>query len=103
MSDSAGTKYGLPQTGGNSFSDQDHSPNPPVANNPNPVTLNISGSVENVSLVTTRETVMNVGGNVVNSSFSGQNLHAGDKTIINVTGSNIFNSPLFDQASFPSP
>ena len=93
MSDSSGTKYGT-QSGQNLFNDQDHSAAPPVADNPNPVALNISGNIEDLSLITTRETVINVGGNVKNSSFSGQNLKPTDKTVINVTGA-IVNSASF--------
>ena len=93
MSDSSGTRYGT-APGENLFNDLDHSTTLPVANNPNPVTLNISGNIEDLSLITTRETVINVGGNVMNSSFSGQNLKPTDKTVINVTGA-IVNSASF--------
>jgi filamentous hemagglutinin family protein len=59
--------------------------------NPNPVTINISGSMENLTLITTKETDITVGGNMINCGFSGQNLQANGATSINVAGQ-IFNS-----------
>ncbi len=99
MSDS-GSKNFTSASGTGSFSDVDHGPVPLELNNPNPVTVNISGSINNINLVTVKETQITVGGDIVNSSFSGQNLHATDKTTINVGGT-IFNSPSFASVILP--
>jgi len=56
-------------------------------NNPNSVIINIAGDMENIGLVTDKQTQITVGGNMVDCNFSGQNLHPGDTTSIDVTGS----------------
>ena len=43
--------------------------------------------MENLTLITTKETQINVGGNMINCGFSGQNLHPSDITSITVGGS----------------
>jgi filamentous hemagglutinin family protein len=55
-----------------------------------PVNINISGSMENLTLITTKQTQINVTGDMINCGFSGQNVKAGDTTSIKVTGQ-IFN------------
>ena len=82
MSDSAHNQW----THGGVFSDSDHGSTLTELDNPNPVLINISGSMENLILITSRETQINVGGDMINCGFSGQNLHAGDVTSITVTG-----------------
>ncbi len=101
MSDSGSKNYSA-ASGAGSFSDTDHGPTPLELNNPNPVILNISGGIDNLALVTVKETQITVGGDVVNSAFSGQNLRAGDKTTIDVGGS-IINSPSFSSVILPQP
>jgi hypothetical protein len=100
MSDSGSKNY-TSVSGTGSFSAMDHSPTLWEMNNPNPVVLNISGSMNNVELVTPKETQITIGGDLINSSFSGQNLHASDKTTITVAG-RIFNSPSFSSVILQS-
>ncbi len=89
MSDSPQTRWTTP----NSFSALDHASTEPELNNPNPVTLNISGDMDNLTLITTKETEITVAGDMNNVNFSGQNLHAGDATTINVGGQIFYTSP----------
>ncbi len=67
-------------------------------NNPNPVIINIDGSINGVNLYTTKATEITVKGDMINSGLMGVNLHANDVTSINVTGE-IYNSPLYSFAS----
>jgi hypothetical protein len=97
MSDSSQTQWiynsnsGLPVP----FSVQDNSSGLPIqSGNPNPVSINISGSIENLDLVTSKATDITVGGNMINSGFSGQNLNANDVTSITVAGQ------IYNQSSF---
>ena len=85
MSDSAAMQWS-PNANVSIFGLNDHAPTPPELNNPNPVEINISGSMENVTLRTTKATDITVGGNMFNASLLGQNLHPGDVTSINVAG-----------------
>ncbi|MGA2247606.1 MAG: filamentous hemagglutinin N-terminal domain-containing protein [Verrucomicrobiota bacterium] len=83
MSDSSQTRW----VGAGIFGDQDHgSTLPAELNNAEPVVVNISGNMENITLITTKETQITVGGNMINANFSGQNLHAGDITSVIVDG-----------------
>jgi filamentous hemagglutinin family protein len=91
MSDSSATQW---VAGTGSFGPGDQGATPLELNNPNPVNINISGSIENLNLYTTKETEITVGGNADDFGFSGENLHAGDITSITVGGS-IFDSPLY--------
>ena len=85
-----------PQTGpdttaqlnnGDLFSHFDNSATLPIeASSPDPVVINISGSMENLNLFTTKETQIMVGGDMINCGFSGQNLSASDVTSITVGG-----------------
>lgn len=59
-------------------------------NNPDPVTINVAGNIENMTLYTPKETQITAGGNMINSGFSGANLHPTDVTSIDVAGQ-IFN------------
>lgn len=77
-----------------SFTDGDHGTAPIEVNNPNPVVVNVSGSMVNLTLSTTKETTLKVGGDMRNSNFEGQNLHASDVTSINVAGQ-IFNQSAY--------
>jgi filamentous hemagglutinin family protein len=85
-----------PQTGpdttaqlnaGDLFSPSDNSATLPIeASSTDPVVINISGSMENLNLFTTKETQIMVGGDMINCGFSGQNLNASDITSIMVGG-----------------
>ena len=93
MSDSSQTSWSNAK---NSFSDSDHSPGLPVqAADPNPVLINISGDIANLNLITSKETQITVRGDMINSGFSGQNLHASDVTSITVAGQ-IYNRGPYD-------
>jgi filamentous hemagglutinin family protein len=68
------------------FGYDDRAASPPELNNLNPVVINVSGSLNDVNLYTTKETQLTVGGNMYNSGFVGQNLRASDVTTVNVAG-----------------
>ncbi len=91
MSDSSATQW-VPGT--DSFEPGDQGATPLELDNPNPVDINISGSIENLNLYTTKETEITVGGNADDFGFSGENLHASDVTSITVGGS-IIDSQLY--------
>jgi hypothetical protein len=59
---------------------------PVQAGNPNPVELKISGSMEYLTLITTKQTDITIGGNLLDCGFSGQNLHTSDVTSLTVGG-----------------
>ena len=84
MSDSSRNRWVAGQA---TFSDGDHGPlsAEPTAST-TPVTLEIAGNMENLTLITTKETQINVGGNMINCGFSGQNLNASNVTSIKVAG-----------------
>jgi filamentous hemagglutinin family protein len=89
MSDTAPTQN---QWTGESFG-LDNAVIPVHLNDPIPVVMNISGNLNDMNIVLPKQATITVGGNMENSSFSGQNLHSGDVTSITVTGQ------LFDRAS----
>jgi hypothetical protein len=88
MSDSGATQWDPfpPDSSFGSFLLTDHASTPPELNNPNPVVLSIDGSIRNVNLRTTKATHIDVGGDMFNAGFLGQNLHAGNITYINAAG-----------------
>lgn len=88
MSDSNRRQWGAV---GN-FDSSDHAPTAPELHNITPVVLNVSGSFKTMNLYTTKETQMTVGGDVINASFVGENLHDSDVSFLNV-GGKIFNTP----------
>jgi len=90
MSDSAQSRW----TSLDSFSDQDHGPLSAEPNELNPVVLDISGNMENLTLITTKETQITVGGDMIGCGFSGQNLSASDTTFIKV-GGEIYNQSAY--------
>jgi hypothetical protein len=81
-----------------SFTDSDHGATLAELDNPDPVLIDISGNMENLTLITTKETEINVGGDMINCGFSGQNLHASDVTSIHVAGQ-IFNQSAYSFVS----
>jgi filamentous hemagglutinin family protein len=95
MSDSAQTHWFISNTGVQPFSPNDHGSTPTEIDNPNAVTVSIDGDMENVILQTSKATHISVGGDMVNSSFTGQNLHPGDVTSIDVKG-DIYNAGSFN-------
>jgi filamentous hemagglutinin family protein len=87
MSDSPGTQW----TAINNFGDSDlgyaNAVEPAgLTTGLNPVVINVSGNMENLTLTTTKETQITVGGNMIDCAFSGQNLQAGDTTFLTVGG-----------------
>jgi filamentous hemagglutinin family protein len=78
------------------FGPNDHSALGPVhANSETPLTLNISGNMNNIFLVAPEAAQITVGGDMSNSRFQGMNLSAKDVTSIDVAGQ-IKNDPSSD-------
>lgn len=98
MSDSGKTQYRV----AGDFGLADHASVPIHLNDPEPVRLDIAGDMEGILLGSPKRAEVNVGGDMVNSRFDGQNLHATDVTSINVAGDiinrNIFTSITTDTA-----
>ncbi len=90
VSDSGKTQY---RTAGD-FGVADHASVPVHLNDPDPVRLNISGDMEAILLGSPKRAEINVGGDMINSRFDGQNLHDSDVTSISVTG-DILNRNIF--------
>jgi filamentous hemagglutinin family protein len=82
LSDSGNRQY----VNSTSFGANDHAATPVHLNNEQPVRLNIAGDVNLFSLFSPEAATINVGGNFINSRFTGMNLNAADTTTINVTG-----------------
>jgi filamentous hemagglutinin family protein len=89
MSDSGSTDYNTFATG--------HAATPLHLNDPNPVTLNISGSIESFSLTVPTFATINVQGNTYNFGVIGQNLSAAQTTAINVAGNITYRGDLTTQ------
>jgi len=93
MSDSSQISW---SSANNAFSDTAHSTGLPVqAGDPNPVNIHINGNMENINLITSEATQLQVDGNMIGCGFSGQNLHASDVTSITV-GGQIYNRGPYD-------
>ncbi len=67
-----------------------------------PVQLDISGDMTGILLGVPKRAEINVGGNMINSRFDGQNLHGDDITSINVAG-NIINRNEFTSLVVDTP
>jgi filamentous hemagglutinin family protein len=79
MSDSGSASWTTFATG--------HAATPLHLNDPNPVTLNISGDIDSFGLTVPTFAQINVAGNAYNFGFIGQNLSPAQTTFINVIGS----------------
>jgi filamentous hemagglutinin family protein len=90
MSDSGRRNW----TGPESFNTADHGSTATELQNPNPVTVAVSGNLKNVDIYATKATQITVGGDVINSGFVGENLHASDVSSITV-GGRIYNTPAY--------
>jgi filamentous hemagglutinin family protein len=100
MSDSSQTRW----IGAGTFGDLDHGTTLAELNNPDPVVLDVSGSMENLTLLTTKATQITVGGDMINANFSGENLHSDDITSIHVGGQIFYPSPYtYDPQSLSIP
>jgi filamentous hemagglutinin family protein len=87
MSDSGSSRYDTaPGTLAGQFGINDHASVPVHLNDPNPVRLNISGTVQDITVGAPKATVFKVGGDLINSSFVGQNLAPTDVTLLQVAG-----------------
>ena len=88
MSDSDATRYYSSDATvqANPFAYTVHAAVPVQLLNPNPVVLDISGDLNGFWLVTPKETQITVNGNMNNSYFTAQNLHASDVSFLNVGG-----------------
>jgi hypothetical protein len=82
VSDSGKTQY--KQAG--DYGIADHGANLLHLNDPEPVHLEIAGGMTSILLGVPKRAEINVGGNMINSRFDGQNLHSSDATIIHVAG-----------------
>ena len=102
MSDSASSQWsvGNTLTVGNTLV----AATPYALGNPNygPAIINVQGSLEDVNIYTVKETQIMVGGDMINSSFAGQNLHSTDVTSITVAGQ-VFYTPLYSFESLGGP
>jgi filamentous hemagglutinin family protein len=95
MSDSGQTHWFNSSSGTQPFSETDHNPNPAEMNNPDPAMLNISGSMQNVILQMSKFAQINVTGDLIETTFFGENLRSDQVTTITV-GGQIFNSGSFN-------
>ena len=82
LSDSANSRY----TAASSFGPNDHAPTPVHLNDPVPASLDISGDLNAVTLVTAKPALVVVGGNMVNGGIIAQNLKPADVTSLAVAG-----------------
>jgi filamentous hemagglutinin family protein len=82
VSDSGGRQYRSFGT----FGINDHAPVPVHLNDPVPVNVQVAGNVSSILFGFPKAARIEVGGNVINSRFEGQNLRATDVTSIHVAG-----------------
>jgi filamentous hemagglutinin family protein len=99
MSDSGLTHWSISSSDTQPFGETDHaSGTPGEMNNANPVLLNISGTIENVTLQVSKFAQINVGGDMIGFTFLGENLQANQATTITV-GGQIFNPGSFNSVT----
>ena len=105
MSDSGQTHWFISNSGTQPFSETDHATDPAEMNNPNPVVLKISGSMENIILQVCKFAQITIGGDMIGCAFFGENLQANQATSITV-GGQIYNAGSFNfitlDAAFPN-
>ncbi len=94
MSDSDSANYSTFASG--------HAAVPLHLDDPNPVTLDISGSINSFSLTVPTFANINVAGNTYNFAFTGRNLSAAQTTAINVSGSITYRGDLTTIALTPA-
>jgi filamentous hemagglutinin family protein len=82
VSDSGKTQY---KEAGD-FGVADHATFPVHIHDLEPIRLNISGDMQGILLGAAKRAEINIGGDMINSRFDGQNLRASDVTSINVAG-----------------
>ncbi len=89
-------------TSSTDFTPADEAAMPIELNNANPVNISIAGSIDTLNLFTTKATQITVGGDIINSSFIGENLHPSDITSISV-GGQIYNQPYYSFVTLTQP
>ncbi|MCX6924740.1 MAG: filamentous hemagglutinin N-terminal domain-containing protein [Verrucomicrobia bacterium] len=98
MSDSGSSQW----TGPLSYTEGDHAGTPVELANAHPAVISVAGSMNNLILAMNKRAQITVGGDMINTAFSGQNLHAGDVTSINVVGK-IYNRGLYTFTDLSAP
>ena len=98
MSDSGSSRW----TGPLNFTEADHAATPVELDNPNPAVISVAGDMNNLIFVANKPAQITVGGDMINAAFSGQNLHPGDVTSINVAG-RIYNRSLYTFTTLSTP
>lgn len=83
MSDSAARQFTFAS---GQFGPKDHGPDILHKDDPDPVRLNIAGSVSDLQIAVPKRADITIGGDLVNTTFAGQNLHATDVTLLDVHG-----------------
>jgi filamentous hemagglutinin family protein len=68
------------------FGISDHASSPVHLNDTDPLSLNIDGDMNGILLGVPKRAEVNIGGDMINSRFDGQNLHDSDVTTIHVGG-----------------
>jgi filamentous hemagglutinin family protein len=71
-------------------------------NNPRPVELNITGTIRDIDIITTKVTHLTVGADMIDAGFRGNNLHPSDVSSIHVTG-RISNRPGLNFVALENP
>ncbi|MFO1511711.1 MAG: filamentous hemagglutinin N-terminal domain-containing protein [Verrucomicrobiota bacterium] len=98
VSDSGRNRYANPTD----FGINDHAATPLHLADTDPVELNIAGDMTGTLLAAPKAAVINVGRDLINSRFDGQNLHAGDVTRLNV-GRDIKNDNEYTSVTLTTP
>ena len=98
MSDSGSSQW----TGPLSFTGADHAATPVELDNTDPAVISVAGNLNNLILGISKQAQITVGGDMINSGFSGQNLSSGDVTSINVAG-RIYNRGLYTFTTLTAP
>ena len=89
ISDSQSTQW----TGSKNFTTTDPGNDVLHLNDPNPVLINISGSVSDLALYSPKSVEMYVTGNIIDSTVTAQNLRPSDTTIISAGGEILNHTP----------
>lgn len=97
MSDSGQTRWfntGSGAGGTVQFGEDDHASVPAELNNPDPVVVNVAGNMDSITLQVSKFAHIDVGGDMTECTFFGENLQPGQHTTITV-GGQIYNAVSF--------
>ncbi len=83
MSDSAARQFTFAS---GQFGPKDHGPTLLHADDTEPVRMTIDGTVSDLQISVPKRAEIHIGGDLVDSTFAGQNLHATDQTLLDVHG-----------------